>query len=179
MTDLLQSDPPTTSPLDATPATAVQPAPPTRPLRSLMAGRYGAATLAAASVTLLAAVLADVVNVTFTSGGASTTVFEQRGYETDDGRLLAGLAAYSLLVALFGWHRRRTRWLLLALPSTVMAVVGGAIDISDELDRIARVNHEMVAAGVPVHGDAGAGNLLWAIGAAGMLAATVLAVVRR
>jgi hypothetical protein len=175
----VQSDPLTTSPPDAISAATVQPARPTQPRRSIMDGRHGAATLAAASVTLLAAVLADVVNVRLTAGGTSATVFEQRGYETDDGKLLAGLAAFSLLVALFGWHRRRTRWLLLSLPTAVMAVVGGAIDISDEIDRIHRVNHEMVVAGVPVHGDPGVGNLLWAIGAGGMLAATVLAAVRR
>jgi hypothetical protein len=179
MTDVLQSDPAVPTALlnpGAAPTTGVAQAV-DRP--RILAGRYGAATLAAASLTLLAAVAADVVNVTFTAGDASTTVFEQRGYETADGRMLAGLAAFSLTVAVFGWYRRRTRWLLLSLPATVMAVVGGAVDVSDELDRIGRVNHEMAVAGMPIHGTAGAGNVLWAVGALGMVAGTVLAIVRR
>lgn len=179
MSDVLQSDPAATIPPNLTPAAGVHVVPATRPRARIMRGRYGAATLAVASLTLLGAVACDVVNVTFTFGDESRTVFEQRGYETADGQILAGLAAFALLVALFGWYRRRTRWLLLSLPTTVMAVAGGAVDISDELDRIARVNHQMAAAGVPIHGAAGAGNLLWAVGAAGMLAATVLGVTRR
>src|SRR5512133_2150440 len=105
MTDLLQPDPPVTGSLNPAPAATIN-APATAPdRRRIMAGRYGAAMLAAASLTLLGAIAADVVNVTFTAGGVSRTVFEQRGYETVDGQVLAGLAGFSLALAVFGWYR--------------------------------------------------------------------------
>jgi hypothetical protein len=179
MTDVLHEPGLTTTDLGAEPACSETPSAPESPKAGFMTGRYGAVTLAAASLTLLAAVAADVVNVTLSIGTDSVQLWEQRGYETADGQVLAGLAVLSLIVALFGCHRRRTRWLLLSIPTTLFAVAVGAFDVPDELDRITRANHENDVAGIAVHGAAGFGNRLVVLGAVGMLAATILAVIRR